>query len=463
MTDVVIAGAGFAGLSAALFLARRGVEVVVVERDEPPPAYTADDDFERWVRPGAPQCRQTHVLLGMAHRVLVDEAPDVLDALLQRGVGRSPVRFGETTLDGEYFLLSRRLVAEAALRRIVEREPGVTVIVGAVTGVVRTGTGDPPMVTGVHLASGESLSAGLVVDAGGRRTGLPSWLADAGCRPPVEQAQDCGFFYATRFFRVKPGREVPQTRVPASVALDYATVLAAGADNGTFSLTVTLSTKDPLRRRLTDPVFFSRVVACVPSIEPWSSVGDPITDISTMSRIENRRRSLVDDHGPIVGGVVSIGDAVLHTNPTLGRGISLAMRHSQHLADVVGSAATDPLRFVQDFHDWTVDNLVWWFDSQVAADGGNLARLEAGLRGERLAAPTDAASVFAAAAFACGQRDDVVARAAARVVHMFDTPAIAFGDRGVTDRIQRHMATHAAGDRAVDVPSRKEFEALAAG
>ena len=463
MTDVVIAGAGFAGLSAALFLARRGVEVVVVERDAPPPAQMADDDFERWERPGTPQCRQTHVLLGMAHRVLVDEAPDVLEALLERGIGRAPVRFGGTILDGEYFLLSRRLVAEATLRRIVEREPGVTMKVGAVTGVIRTGTGDPPMVTGVHLASGESLSAGLVVDAGGRRTGLPSWLADAGCRPPVEQAQDCGFFYATRFFRVKPGHEAPETRVPSSIALDYATVLSAGADNGTFSLTVTLSTKDRLRRHLTDPIFFTRFVASVPAIEPWSSVGDPITDISTMSRIENRRRSLVDDDGPIVGGVVSIGDAVLHTNPTLGRGISLAMRHSQHLAEVVGSAASDPLQFVQDFHDWTVDNLVWWFDSQVANDAGNLARLEAGLRGERLAAATDPASVFAAAAFACGQSDDVVARAVARVVHLFEFPATAFGDGDVADRIQRHMAAHAVADRAPDVPSRKEFEALASG
>ena len=119
MTDVVIAGGGFAGLSAALFMARRGHAVTIVERDGPPTGSSPDDDAQHWARPGAPQSHQSHLLLGRARRVLAEESPDVIDEFIARGIRQAPVAVGAGLLDGEYFLMSRRLVAEATLRRIV--------------------------------------------------------------------------------------------------------------------------------------------------------------------------------------------------------------------------------------------------------------------------------------------------------------------------------------------------------
>ena len=130
MTDVVIAGGGFAGLAAALFIARRGHLVTVVERDGSPTGINADDDAQHWTRPGAPQSHQSHLLLGRARRVLAEESPDVIDEFIARGIRQSPVTLGAGRLDGEYFWMSRRLVAEATMRRIVEREPGVKIISG---------------------------------------------------------------------------------------------------------------------------------------------------------------------------------------------------------------------------------------------------------------------------------------------------------------------------------------------
>ncbi len=124
--------------------------MTVVERDGAPPQGTPSDDVDRWLHPGVPQARQSHALLGRARRVLVDEAPDVVASLLARGVREIPVVVGAGVLD-EQMLLSRRLVAEAGLRRIVAREAGVTLLDDdAVVGLQVSTAGTVPVVTGAR-------------------------------------------------------------------------------------------------------------------------------------------------------------------------------------------------------------------------------------------------------------------------------------------------------------------------
>ena len=463
--DVVVIGGGFAGLATALFLARRGHEVALVERDESPSGATADEDVDGWRRAGVPQAHQSHLLLGRARRVLLEEAPDVLAALHARGVRALPARVGAGELLGEEFLMSRRLVAEGVLRRIVDAEPGIAVVIGAVAGLLTSpsrSTADVPLVTGVRLEAGTEISAPLVVDCGGRRSAVCDWLGEIGARPPVERSQNCGFFYATRYYRLRSGETAPVTKVPTSTVLDYATVLAAGADNDAFSVTVTLSVDDPLRAKIRVPELFTAFASSVPLSAAWLAVGDPNTPVTTMARIENRHRSFVDVDGPIVAGLVAVGDAALHTNPTLGRGISLALAHAQHLASVMAEHAADPVAFAQRFHEWTEEHLVGWFDGQVAADAVALQRLEAGLRGVRVAPPTDAMSTFVAGAFACAEHDAVVAASVASVVHLFALPALAFADPEVGERVRRHLATTPPAARPADVLSRADFEAIMA-
>ena len=63
-----------------------------------------------------------------------------------------------------------------------------------------------------------------------------------------------------------------------------------------------------------------------------------------MARMENRYRRLADTDGPIVGGLVLLGDSALHTNPTAGRGASLALAQAQHLATTLDKAG-DPVSY----------------------------------------------------------------------------------------------------------------------
>ena len=175
------------------------------------------------------------------------------------------------------------------------------------------------MVTGVHLHTGASVAADLVVDASGRRSALPDWFARAGLHAPVDERQDCGFFYLTRYYRVRSGCETPPSRIPASIALDYANVFASfGADNDTFSLTITLSVDDPYRTAFRDPDHFDAFLNTVPHSAPWIRAGEPISGVTTMSRIENRRHRLTADDG--------LGDPVVaaRIDEFLAAGVSIA-------------------------------------------------------------------------------------------------------------------------------------------
>ncbi|MEY2421312.1 MAG: hypothetical protein QOI95_1379 [Acidimicrobiaceae bacterium] len=387
----------------------------------------------------------------------------MLDALVKRGVREQRAEVGAGGADGEAMLLTRRLVTEGVIRRVVEREPGITVRSGdAVTGLVTSSAG-VPVVTGVKTESGDTLTADLVVDAGGRRSALPTWLRAVGARPVVEEIQPLGFFYLTRYYRLRPGCEFPAMRVPGAVPLDYATVLAFGGDSDTFSLTLALSVRDPHREAMRDPVLHQRFLEAVPLTAPWLKAGEPITDISMMAKIENRRRRLVDDDGPIVGGIVALGDAALHTNPTLGRGTSMAFWHSQHLAEVVDSAADDPIEFVAAFDRWTQDNLGIWFDTQMAIDAASLQRLEAGIRGERLPDGDDPMSRFVAGAFACAETDPVVGDAVAEIVHLLASPLEVFGRPEVVGRVNAFLAGSPDLGRPPDDPTRAQFVKIATG
>jgi 2-polyprenyl-6-methoxyphenol hydroxylase-like FAD-dependent oxidoreductase len=78
----------------------------------------------------------------------------------------------------------------------------------AVTGLTTDGPAGIPRVTGVLTGDGSAISADLVVDCGGRRSALGSWLQAAGARRPAEERADCGFVYYARHFR-SPGGERP--------------------------------------------------------------------------------------------------------------------------------------------------------------------------------------------------------------------------------------------------------------
>ena len=178
-------------------LARRGLDVTVVERDDPPPGGDADQAFFDWPRRGATQFRHPHAFLGLMCNLLQDSYPDLLDAFYAAGARRldfkdmlspelRPKYRPEPGDDKLWVLLCRRATIETVLRRYVDDFDNIRIVNHlTIDGIVANREGALLNVTGLvarrdctHVL-GEKIPADVVVDASGRTTRFSSLAADA--------------------------------------------------------------------------------------------------------------------------------------------------------------------------------------------------------------------------------------------------------------------------------------------
>ena len=172
--DVIIVGAGPAGLTLGAALARRRHHVVAVDRD-PGPAPDGS-----WRRRGVMQFEQAHGFRPQVRDLLLATWPEAWDAWLDLGAEPFEMPAPGPSL-AAVGVRSRRVTYERALRQAAAEVDGLTVAVGRVERLVEAGG----RVVGV-VVDGTIHRADLVVDAGGRLSRLA---------PPPELGADAGMAY----------------------------------------------------------------------------------------------------------------------------------------------------------------------------------------------------------------------------------------------------------------------------
>ncbi len=313
----------------------------------------------------------------------------------------------------------------------------------------------------MRLASGEAIKGDLVVDASGRGTHIRAWLAALGARPCLEERQDVGFSYLTRWYRLRDDASAPEQPGPPGRQAPYGLFIAAAADRRTFCIMSGLSHEDPLRRRMLDPVVFDRVAAGVGVCAPWLEAGVGTTAPRPYANVHNGRRSLADDEGPIVTGLVLVGDSATHTNPTLGRGTSLALAHAQQLARTAHEAVADPSGYAAAFAAWTERHLGVWYESQSAIDAAASVRLRATFTGEPVPRAAHAARAIEALGVASAA-DPRIASLLQRLVGVLMTLDEVLAQPGVAETIEPLLENEGRQFPPCDL-TRERFEALVAG
>lgn len=330
----LVIGGSIGGLVAARVLADFFDHVTIVEREIPPRGPTP--------RKCVPQGAHAHVLLDLGAGHLRRWFPDLVDEMVQAGAyvfdpladavmhhygGWKPR--GRSDMET---LSCTRPFLEWHIRKYVEALPNVEFLYEH---TVETLLWDTPKehVAGVHIKgpSGErNLYANWVVDAGGRGTRLPRWLAENGYERPHEEAVDIHLAYTSVILTMPvdydPGCKLLAVygRVPHRRG---AFLYEVENKRWAVSLTGYLGDHAP-----TDEDGFRAFAKSlpVPHVEDALLRGTFHSPI-TQHKIPSSRWNRYDKLRRFPDGIVAIADSIASLNPLYGQGMSIAIREAAEL------------------------------------------------------------------------------------------------------------------------------------
>lgn len=347
-SQALVIGGSLSGLLAARVLADHWPQVTIVERDELPDGPLP--------RKGLPQARHAHVLLSRGARILERLFPGLEAEAL--ALGAPPICWSldsATLLAGGWmprfdsdlrsFSASRDLL-EWLVRKRIQAIPGVSFVTDrAVTGL--TTNGDRTQVTGVSVRRGteaaEEIAADLVVDASGRTSRLPTWLADLGYGQTEVTTVNAGLGYATRWYAIPDGWEADWKLV--LIAARYpdnprgAVVLPVEGGRWVVTLAGTGGVLPS-----TDEAGFLAFAQSLAGPQIYDAIcqAEAISPISGYARTENQWRHYEKmAHWP--GGLIALGDAVCAFNPVYGQGMSVGALAAELLDSTIRRSGLDAL------------------------------------------------------------------------------------------------------------------------
>lgn len=349
-SHAVVIGGSMSGLWAARVLADHFAQVTVIERDHLPD--------EPLPRRGVPQARHVHVLLAQGWRILEDLFPGLPAELAAQGVpifdwGAAvdvlyPLGWGQRHLSGLILGALSRDRLEWNIRRRLRLLPNVRFLErhdvagflasgDQVVGVRLRVRGDEGVLPADGAPGEESLRADLVVDASGRDSRTPDWLATLGYDKPDETRINSFLGYATRWYRRPP-----------EFAADWQALLVSARppriprsggiysiENDQWMVTLAGAARDYPPTDEEGFTAFARSLA-TPRLADALRDAEPISPIYGYRRTENRWRRF-ERLRRWPDRLVVVGDAVCAFNPVYGQGMTVGALDALTLADTLAA------------------------------------------------------------------------------------------------------------------------------
>jgi 2-polyprenyl-6-methoxyphenol hydroxylase-like FAD-dependent oxidoreductase len=326
----VVIGAGMAGLLAAHVLTGHFRKVTLVDRDRFPdqPGF----------RKGVPQSRHTHLLLGLGLTSMERLLPGIRAEFIADGAvplkfptdacWLSPVGWYERFDNGMSFVSASRDLFEWTVRQRVLRSARLEVMTGT-EAVALLPASDGKGITGVQLTSRPDgttiqLAADLVLDASGRSSRAPEWLAALGWPAVAEKSAPTGVGYASRLYAI-PDSPPPdwkfmllQTQPPEHTRSGM--LLPVDGDRWMVSLVGVGGDNPP-----TSDEGFLEFARSLRSDVLYETIRDAIALTPVHGfRVPDSRRRRYHKLRPWPTGFALVGDAVCSLNPMYAQGMSIA-------------------------------------------------------------------------------------------------------------------------------------------
>lgn len=349
----VVIGSGLAGLTAARALAGLMDRVTVIERDWLPRGPGR--------RRGVPQARHTHTLTTTAHEGLERLFPGIRHDLVRAGAVHVRVPADLLTLGPAGWLprfdagLSRfsagRDLIDAVVRDRVRADPKVAFLPDHEVVALQPGPQDT--VAGVWVRARDRrspdgfaprrlMSAEFVVDASGRGSRVPEWLAELGYEPPRETVSGTATTHATTLYAPPVGHVADFEGVLLMPAPDDPRrAVLSPVEGGRWSVTISTGTGTgdgsgpptdhtqllDAAGALRDPLLRDLIANATPL--------GPVYTCRTGSRLRHyeKLRRFPDQ-------LLVVGDALATLDPAHGHGMTLAVECALVLEQVLTAHGT---------------------------------------------------------------------------------------------------------------------------
>ncbi|EDY57055.1 MULTISPECIES: FAD-dependent oxidoreductase [Streptomyces] len=339
----VVLGGSHTGMLAAAALTGLADRVVVVERDELPGGPAP--------RKGLPQARHAHMLWSGGVRAMEELLPGITATLLDAGARRAPVTTDMVVHsahgwfrrwpESHHVILAGRDLLDATVRARVLADERVEVLGGAeALGLV----GGAEAVTGVRVREADgrerTIGAGTVVDATGRASKTPRWLADLGLPAPERREVDSGLAYASRLYlapeQARDGFPVvsvqPDTREPGPGRSGFLLPIEDGrwivTLNGTRGGEPTAADASG-----EDFVRFAREELRHPLIGDLLARAEPLSEVA-FTRTTVNRRYFYERAAAWPENFTVLGDALAAYNPVYGHGLAVGAQSALILREL---------------------------------------------------------------------------------------------------------------------------------